>query len=76
MIAISRQYLTKNEDKKLISLRMLSENVDNGLKELYNPEISNEESKSEEEEDVLINLWDIENRIEQLKMNESKPTVF
>ena len=35
--------------KKLISLRMLSENIDNGLKELSNPEISDEESESEEE---------------------------
>ena len=47
------------------------------LKELSNPEISNEESESgEEEEDVFINLKYIENRIEHLKMNESKPSVF
>ena len=40
MLAISRPIFNKiNEDKKLISLRMLSENIDNGLKELSNPEI-------------------------------------
>ena len=60
--------------KKLISLRMLSENIDNGLKELSNPEISHEDSEFEEE--VFINLQDIENRIEHLKMNESKLRVF
>ena len=65
-----------NEDKKLISLRMLSENIDNRLKELSNLEIFNEESECEEEEDVFINLQDIENRVKYLKMNESKPRVF
>ena len=53
---------------------MLSENIDNGLKELSNPEISHEDSEFEEE--VFINLQDIENRIEHLKMNESKSRVF
>ena len=55
MLAISWSIFNKvNEDKKLVSLRMPSENVDNGLKELSNPEIFEEEY--EEEEDVFINL--------------------
>ena len=76
MITISRPLFNKiNKDKKkLLSLRMLSENIDNGLKELSNPEISYEDSEFEEE--VFINLQDIENRIEHLKMNESKLRVF
>ena len=53
---------------------MLSENIDNELKELSNLEISDEDSEFEDE--VFINLQDIENRIEHLKMNESKSRVF
>ena len=60
-----------NENKKLISLRMLNENTDNWLKELFDPKLSNKD-----EEDVFINLQDVENRIEHLKMNESKPRIF
>ena len=47
---------------------MLSENTDNSLKELSNPELFDEES--DEEEDIFINLQDIENRKEHLKINE------
>ena len=48
---------------------MLSENTDNGLKELSNPQLFDEES-DDEEEDIFINLQDIENRKEHLKINE------
>lgn len=53
---------------------MLSENSNNGLKELSD---NNKESETDEEnENVFINLEDIERRIEYLKMNKSKPRVF
>ena len=65
-----------NGNKKLISLRMLIENTDNGLKELSNPNLSNKDEEYDEEEDIFINLQNIENRIEHLKMNQSKPIVF
>ena len=52
MITISKPIFNKiNKDKKLISLRMLSENI-----ELPNQEISDKESESEEEDDIIINL--------------------
>ena len=52
MITISKPIFNKiNKDKKLISLRMLSENI-----ELPNQEISDKESESEEEDDIVINL--------------------
>ena len=52
--SISRPIFNKiHENKKLISLRMLSENTNNRLKELFNPYLSNEES--DEDEDMFIN---------------------
>ena len=75
--SISRPIFNKkNGNKNLISLRMLSEYTNNGLKELSNPNLSNKAKESDEEEDIFINLQNIENRIEYLKMNQSKPRVF
>ena len=52
ILPISRPIFNKiNEDKKLISLRMLRESI----KELSNQKISDEESEFEEEEEVFIN---------------------
>lgn len=52
---------------------MISENPNNGLKELSD---RNKESKRDDNEDVFINLQDIKNIIEHLKMNEAKPKIY
>ena len=68
--SISRQIFNKIDgNKKLISLKMLSENANNRLKESSNSELFDKDEKYEtsEEEDIFIDLQHIENRIKRFK---------